>query len=116
MTDLPLIPDFDTWPVNHAATLAEASSEVLSVTCADRSISQYHVLLLRENSPDAETIHPLAREMAIAPTDIPADLTILSAGYDAEGGRRFIEGIYSDRDELHSCIRMLKRKQRERSA
>ncbi len=38
------------------------------------------------------------------------------AGYDATGGRRFIEGIYSDRDELHSCIRILKRKQRERSA
>lgn len=31
------------------------------------------------------------------------------AGYDARGGTRFIEGIYSDRDDLYSCIRTLKR-------
>ena len=31
------------------------------------------------------------------------------AGYDAKGGSRFIEGIYSDRDELHSKIRILRR-------
>ncbi len=30
-------------------------------------------------------------------------------GYDAEGGVRFIEGIYSDRDDLHSAIRSLER-------
>ncbi|WP_052261617.1 TauD/TfdA family dioxygenase [Leisingera sp. ANG-M1] len=31
------------------------------------------------------------------------------AGYDAKGGTRLIEGIYSDRDDLHSRIRTLKR-------
>lgn len=31
-------------------------------------------------------------------------------GYDAKGGVRFIEGVYSDRDDLHSAIRTLKRK------
>lgn len=31
------------------------------------------------------------------------------AGYDAKGGERFIEGIYADRDDLHSRIRTLKR-------
>ena len=30
-------------------------------------------------------------------------------GYDAEGGVRFIEGIYADRDDLHSAIRTLER-------
>ncbi|SLN66075.1 Gamma-butyrobetaine dioxygenase [Roseovarius albus] len=30
-------------------------------------------------------------------------------GYDAKGGTRFIEGIYSDRDDLHSAIRTLER-------
>ena len=34
------------------------------------------------------------------------------AGYEARGGKRFIEGIYSDRDELYSRIRMLKRQMR----
>ena len=31
------------------------------------------------------------------------------AGYDAKGGTRFIEGIYSDRDDLYSRIRTIKR-------
>ena len=31
------------------------------------------------------------------------------AGYQAKGGTRFIEGIYSDRDDLYSKIRILKR-------
>ena len=31
-------------------------------------------------------------------------------GYDAKGGTRFIEGIYSDRDDMHSAIRTLRRK------
>jgi gamma-butyrobetaine dioxygenase len=31
------------------------------------------------------------------------------AGYDAAGGERLIEGIYADRDDLHSRIRTLKR-------
>lgn len=30
-------------------------------------------------------------------------------GYDAKGGARFIEGMYADRDDLHSRIRTLKR-------
>ena len=30
-------------------------------------------------------------------------------GYDAAGGVRFIEGVYSDRDDLHSAIRSLER-------
>ncbi len=34
------------------------------------------------------------------------------AGYDKTGGVRFIEGIYSDRDELHSRIKTLKRQLR----
>jgi gamma-butyrobetaine dioxygenase len=37
------------------------------------------------------------------------------AGYEAKGGTRFIEGIYSDRDELYSRIRTLRRQQRARS-
>ncbi len=31
-------------------------------------------------------------------------------GYDAGGGRRFIEGVYADRDDLYSAIRTLERK------
>ena len=38
------------------------------------------------------------------------------AGYDAQGGARFIEGIYADRDDLYSRIRTLKRQLRAASA
>lgn len=31
------------------------------------------------------------------------------SAYDAAGGARFIEGVYSDRDDLHSAIRVLER-------
>jgi hypothetical protein len=138
----------------------ETEAKILSVTWSDRSASHYHALMLRENIPDAETIHPLAREKAIAPTMIPQNLEIRSAsideasaitiiwsdtrtsryhpgwlhaqgwfgpeevsqrrvlhgraGYDAKVGMRFIKGIYSDRDDLLSCIRILKRQQRQR--
>lgn len=37
------------------------------------------------------------------------------AGYDAKGGSRFIEGIYADRDDLHSRIRTIKRQLRAES-
>lgn len=37
------------------------------------------------------------------------------AGYDAKGGSRFIEGIYADRDDLHSRIRTIKRQLRAKS-
>lgn len=31
------------------------------------------------------------------------------SGYDAASGVRFIEGIYADRDDLYSAIRILER-------
>lgn len=37
-------------------------------------------------------------------------------GYDAKGGSRFIEGAYSDRDELHSRIRTIHRHLRRAAA
>ena len=32
------------------------------------------------------------------------------SAYDAAGGARFIEGVYADRDDLHSAIRVLERR------
>lgn len=37
-------------------------------------------------------------------------------GYDAAGGSRFIEGVYADRDDLHSAIRTLERNLAQDSA
>ncbi|MBE1284018.1 MAG: DUF971 domain-containing protein [Rhodobacteraceae bacterium] len=85
MSDLPWTPDFDTWPVEHNATALAHTTDTLSVTWSDGASSQYHALLLRENSPDAGTIHPKAREMCTAPTDIAEGLAIESAQVQPNG-------------------------------
>ena len=85
MTDLPWTPDFDFWPVTHAAIALNHDRDLLHVTWSDQARSDHHVLLLRENSPDADTIHPRAREMCIAPTDIDSDLHIQKASIGDDG-------------------------------
>lgn len=85
MNDLPWTPDFDYWPLDHAVTGLDHSAEALWLTWSDGAISAHHVLQLRENSPDAATIHPKAREMCIAPTDIAADIAIVSASLEDSG-------------------------------
>lgn len=81
----PWTPDFDTWPVEHKATAVVHTHDTLSVTWSDGRVSQYHALLLRENRPNPDTIHPKAREMCLSPTDIEGDLRILNAQIDALG-------------------------------
>ncbi|GAB5467265.1 MAG: hypothetical protein Kilf2KO_02950 [Rhodospirillales bacterium] len=94
MSDLPLTPDFDSWPVLCAVEEFAFSEERLSLTWSDGRKSDHHVLLLRENSPDPATTHPKAREMAMAPSDIAADVTIAAAQVLASGAVavRFSDG------------------------
>ncbi|WP_052248992.1 TauD/TfdA family dioxygenase [Leisingera sp. ANG-Vp] len=79
MTELPWTPDFEVWPVDHHAEHLQHSGEALEVAWSDGQASRHHVLLLRENSPDAATIHPKAREMCISPNGIAADVAIAGA-------------------------------------
>lgn len=79
MSHLPWTPDFDIWPIEHTATYVKATADALSVTWSDGRISQHHVLMLRENSPDPGTIHPKAREMCISPSAIAADVALTTA-------------------------------------
>jgi len=76
MNDLPWTPDFDSWPIEHAAKAVSCNAEALEVTWSDGAVSRHHALLLRENSPDAGTIHPKAREMCLSPSALPLDLAI----------------------------------------
>ena len=100
MTQLPWTPDFDIWPIEFAATACAHRDDVLSITWSDGATSQFHALLLRENSPDPNTIHPKAREMCLSPTEIADDLTIISAGIEANGA---VSVQFSDgtRSEFH---------------
>ncbi len=85
MNQLPWTPDFDSWPVMHQPRTVVHTSEVLSVIWSDGATSQHHALLLRENCPDEATIHPKAREMAVSPTEIPHDLTIVGTSIEPNG-------------------------------
>ncbi|MGI9388304.1 MAG: hypothetical protein ACR2OX_12825, partial [Methyloligellaceae bacterium] len=67
MNMLPETPDFDVWPVMHRIAGAEARGASVRVTWDDGNTSDHHAFLLRENSADAETIHPLSRESVISP-------------------------------------------------
>lgn len=97
MPDLPWTPDFDTWPIEYEAMALAHTAETLSVTWSDGATSQYHALLLRENSPDPATIHPKAREMCISPAGIAADVAISGAGILANGAVevKFTDGTIS---------------------
>ncbi|MEM7121723.1 MAG: TauD/TfdA family dioxygenase [Pseudomonadota bacterium] len=85
MDDLPWTPDLDHWPVDHTVDDLTHTTDALCVTWSDGLTSEHHVLLLRENSPDATTIHPTVREMCVAPTDIDADIVIVSTSHDDNG-------------------------------
>lgn len=140
MPALPWTPDFDPYPISHRLVCAQVEQTHVRLAWDDARESRHHALLLRENSPDQQTIHPLSREMVISPLDLPADLHPVAASVDAHGvlqvtwshgghrsayhpgwlrshawfadahgGKRFIAGIYGDRDDLYSSIRTLQR-------
>ena len=93
MNDLPISPDFEFWPVVQNPIGVNFTDEVMTVSWSDGNESQHHVLLLRENSPDPETMHPKAREMAVSPNDIPGDVHIQSVSILETGA---IEVFFSD--------------------
>ena len=97
MSDLPLTPDFDVWPVLHAAQAVSFSNELLEISWSDDRTSQHHALLLRENSPDPQTTHPKAREMAIGPEEIADNLHLTGAHIEPSGAIAvaFSDGLQS---------------------
>lgn len=94
MSDLPWTPDFDVWPVEHAATTVRAEGDLLNICWSDGENSAYHALLLRENRPNAKTIHPKAREMCLSPVEIDPELAICAASIEENGAItvRFTDG------------------------
>lgn len=98
MTALPTTPDFDVWPVSHQVQSLDVSADALTITWSDGARSAHHALLLRENSPDPQTTHPKAREMAIGPEEIAEDLCITGAERCASGAISiaFSDGLTSE--------------------
>ncbi len=82
------LPDFNTYPVLHRAVTAELIEHGIAVIWGDGVRTEHHRFVLRENSPDPRTTHPLSREQQLQLTEIPADLTIVGAAVDDDGGVR----------------------------
>lgn len=79
MTELPITPDFNVWPVVHSVAKVAFDADQLTLIWSNGKQSEHHALLLRENSPDPKTLHPMAREMTISPSDIQEGLSITSS-------------------------------------
>lgn len=90
MQDLPLTPDFDIWPITNRIVHAVAEGVSVRLVWDDNNESRYHAFLLRENSPDAASLHPLSREALISPTDLPEDLRVERAEVDRVGALRVV--------------------------
>lgn len=85
-TDPPGAPGFNVYPTDRRVTHAWPIPMGVAVRWDDGLESQFHALMLRENSPDPETTHPATREQAIMLTELPSDLRAAAAGPDPAGG------------------------------
>jgi len=85
MSKLPWTPDFDSYPTRYSIVQVSAVKKSVTLRWDDGRESCFDAFLLRENSPDADTIHPKSREMLISPLDIPDDLQVNSASVDDNG-------------------------------
>ena len=81
----PLTPDFEVWPVTNLPVAVSVDDGALAVTWSDGRTSRYHPLLLAENDPGPETLHPLSRETILSPLDLPEDLQVAEARLDPNG-------------------------------
>ena len=84
---------------------------VASLQDQDRAYRSYRAFVARAQDP-AYQMHVTYRAGDLFAFDNRRALHGRN-GYDAQGGTRFIEGIYADRDDLHSAIRTLDRTVRE---
>ncbi len=85
MTELPMTPDFDIWPVTHRIADASIADGHVCVRWSDGRQSRYHAFFLRENSSDEDTLHPLSRETVLSPLALPEDLAPRDVNVDEPG-------------------------------
>ncbi len=85
MTDMPWTPDFETYPINARIRDAVSSDDAITLTWDDGLRSSYDLYLLRENSPEPTTIHPLSRELHMSILDLPEALRVERLGVTDDG-------------------------------
>lgn len=84
-SELPWTPDFDVYDLEHKIVTADVVATGVELTWSDGQRSVHNNFLLRENSPDDQTVHPLSREMLISPLDLADDLRAISTSIDKDG-------------------------------
>jgi gamma-butyrobetaine dioxygenase len=84
-TDELIVPDFDSYLIEHQLTAVAMIEHGLILTWDDGMTNQLPAVWFREYSPDSETFHTVTREQRIALTDIPADLSVREAGVSEDG-------------------------------
>ena len=82
---LPWTPDFETYGIDNKIIDARIVTTGIQLRWQDNQCSIHNNFLLRENSPDEKTVHPLSREMQISPLDIPDDLHGVNVHIDPTG-------------------------------
>lgn len=90
VTDLPITPDFDHWPVTYPAQFVRPVNGALEIEWADGQRSLHHPLLLAENDPSPDVLHPLSRETVLTPLDFPEDLAVADARIEPNGAIRVV--------------------------
>ncbi|WP_343562075.1 TauD/TfdA family dioxygenase [Kiloniella sp. b19] len=84
--DLPLTPDFEVWPVTAKTERFLVQDGALVVEWSDGARCAYHPLLLAENDPAGDVLHPLSRETVLSPLDFPEELKVVDAQISEDGG------------------------------
>jgi len=80
------LPDFGTYPTEHLVVDATCIDHGVALKWTDGVFTHHHRFVLRENSPDPATTHPLSREQQLQLTDMHPDLQITAAEPDQHGG------------------------------
>lgn len=85
ITELPLTPDYDAWPIEVDLDAVSFTSRLVTVRWRDGRVSRYHGVWLRENAADNTTINPATRERILDLSTLPAWPEIIGAEIDIAG-------------------------------
>ncbi|MDX1433774.1 MAG: TauD/TfdA family dioxygenase [Gammaproteobacteria bacterium] len=83
--DEPPTPDFDCYPCTVAARDARVEGDLVRIEWDDGVVSRFHLLWLRDNAADEDTLNPVTREQTLDISTLPAELHAASARIDPTG-------------------------------
>ena len=76
MSQVPLTPDFDTYPMTEAVRAVSSDGRIMTLEWSDGRVSRYHAIWLRMNACDPQTFNLDTREITLSPLDLPAEVSV----------------------------------------